>query len=87
MDLIIHLINSGFTGSSLVTLLLGAMIGWSVPQPAWANTLTKMICKKFNLSRFRMEGHKHSDEHENVDHSQQINIDLGELNHNVDNRK
>jgi hypothetical protein len=57
----------GFDGlgiGTIVTLIIGACIGWCVPQPVWIQPLTEMVCKRFGLERFHREGHQHSDEHE-----------------------
>lgn len=55
---------SGMGMGTVVTLFVGACIGWCVPQPAWVQPLTEMVCKKFGLERFHKEGHQHSDDHE-----------------------
>lgn len=47
MDTIISFISSGlFSHTTLITLLVGMIIGWNIPQPAWAKALWTKITTK-----------------------------------------
>ena len=45
-------------------LLVGAGIGWCVPQPDFMKPITIKICEKLGLDRFHRDGHDHSEDHE-----------------------
>ena len=45
-------------------LLIGAGIGWCVPQPDFMKPITIKVCEKLGLGKFHREGHDHSEEHE-----------------------
>ncbi len=75
MELIISLMGSGFTGASLVTLIIGALVGWAVPQPAWADKLVTIVCTKLKLDKFHKDGHAHSDTHEKEEVAEDVKTD------------
>lgn len=61
---------SGFGVGTVVTLGIGACIGWCIPQPAFVSPILELVCKRFGLERFHKDGHAHSDEHENAEHKE-----------------
>ena len=54
---------SKLPGSSVIFVVLGVAIGWIIPQPGWAQTLTDKVCEKLKLDRFHKDGHAHSESH------------------------
>jgi hypothetical protein len=47
METILSFITGGLISkTSLIVLLIGMLIGWNIPQPAWAKALWSKITKK-----------------------------------------
>lgn len=53
-----------FSVTGAITLVIGACAGWCIPQPAFMQSFTEMVCDRFGLGKLHQEGHAHSDAHE-----------------------